>query len=224
MLLKIDKHFRFFIYFIIIIFLTSINNYNLYNKKIFNIDRVEVNGFSEKKNIMIKNEIKNILGKNIFLIKKNYFKKLFNRNDTKDLIIKKVYPNKLIISFIPSKPICIILLKDRKIILGDNGKKLNIEKIEKKLPKVFGSEDFDNILKVVNMLKLSKLDYDEIDEIVFFKSGRFDINLKDKTLIKFPIRYTKETVNYSSYLLNDKRFVNSKVIDLRLENRMIKYE
>ena len=224
MLLKIDKHFRFFIYFIIIIFLTSINNYNLYNKKIFNIDRVEVNGFSEKKNIIIKNEIKNILGKNIFLIKKNYFKKLFNRNDTKDLIIKKVYPNKLIISFIPSKPICIILLKDRKIILGDNGKKLNIEKIEKKLPKVFGSEDFDNILKVVNMLKLSKLDYDKIDEIVFFKSGRFDINLKDKTLIKFPIRYTKETVNYSSYLLNDKRFVNSKVIDLRLENKIIKYE
>ena len=224
MLLKIDKHFRFFTYFIIVIFLSSINNYNLYNKKIFNIDRVDVNGFSEKKNIMIKNEIKNILGKNIFLIKKNHFKKLFNRNDTKDLIIKKVYPNKLIINFIPSKPICIILLKDRKIILGDNGKKLNIEKIEKKLPKVFGSEDFDNILKVVNMLKLSKLDYDEIDEIVFFKSGRFDINLKDKTLIKFPIRYTKETVNYSSYLLNDKRFVNSKVIDLRLENKIIRYE
>ena len=91
MLLKIDKHFRFFIYFIIVIFLTSINNYNLYNKKIFNIDRVEVNGFSEKKNIIIKNEIKYILGKNIFLIKKNYFNKLFNRNDTKDLIIKKVY-------------------------------------------------------------------------------------------------------------------------------------
>ena len=224
MLLKIDKHFRFFIYFIIIIFLTSINNYNLYSKKIFNINKVEVNGFSEKKNIIIKNEIKNILGKNIFLIKKNYFKKLFNRNDTKDLIIKKVYPNKLIINFIPSKPVCVILFKDSKIILGDNGKKLNIETIEKKLPKVSGSKNFSNILKVVNMLKLSKLDYDKIDEIIFFKSGRFDINLENKTLIKFPIRYTKEIINYSSYLLNDKRFINSKVIDLRLENKIIKYE
>ena len=224
MLLKIDKHFRFFIYFIIIVFLTSINNYNSYNKKIFNIDKVEVNGFSEKKNIIIKNEIKNILGKNIFLIKKNYFKKLFNRNDTKDLIIKKVYPNKLIINFIPSKPVCVILFKDSKIILGDNGKKLNIETIEKKLPKVSGSKNFSNILKVVNMLKLSKLDYDKIDEIIFFKSGRFDINLENKTLIKFPIRYTKEIINYSSYLLNDKRFINSKVIDLRLENKIIKYE
>ena len=224
MLLKIDKHFRFFIYFIIIIFLTSINNYNLYSKKIFNINKVEVNGFSEKKNIIIKNEIKNILGKNIFLIKKNYFKKLFNRNDTKDLIIKKVYPNKLIINFIPSKPVCVILFKDSKIILGDNGKKLNIETIEKKLPKVSGSKNFSNILKVVNMLKLSKLDYDKIDEIIFFKSGRFDINLENKTLIKFPIRYTKEIINYSSYLLNDKRFINSKVIDLRLEKKIIKYE
>ena len=224
MLLKIDKHFRFFIYFIIIIFLTSINNYNLYSKKIFNIDKGEVNGFSEKKNIIIKNEIKNILGKNIFLIKKNYFKKLFNRNDTKDLIIKKVYPNKLIINFIPSKPVCVILFKDSKIILGDNGKKLNIETIEKKLPKVSGSKNFSNILKVVNMLKLSKLDYDKIDEIIFFKSGRFDINLENKILIKFPIRYTKEIINYSSYLLNDKRFINSKVIDLRLENKIIKYE
>ena len=224
MLLKIDKHFRFFTYFIIVIFLTSINNYNLYNKNIFNIDKVDVNGFSEKKNIMIKNEIKNILGKNIFLIKKNYFKKLFNRNDTKDLIIKKVYPNKLIINFIPSKPVCVILFKDSKIILGDNGKKLNIETIEKKLPKVSGSKNFSNILKVVNMLKLSKLDYDKIDEIIFFKSGRFDINLENKILIKFPIRYTKEIINYSSYLLNDKRFINSKVIDLRLENKIIKYE
>ena len=74
------------------------------------------------------------------------------------------------------------------------------------------------------MLKLSNLNYDMIDEIIFFKSGRFDINLENKTLIKFPIRYTKEIINYSSYLLNDKRFINSKVIDLRLENKIIKYE
>ena len=224
MLLKIDKHFRFFTYFIIIIFLTSINNYNLYNKKIFNIDRVEVNGFSEKKNIIIKNEIKNILGKNIFLIKKNYFKKLLNRNDTKDLIIKKVYPNKLIINFIPSKPICIILFKDRKIILGDNGKKLNIEIMEKKLPKVSGSKNFGDILKVINILKLSKLDYNKIEEIVFFKSGRFNVILENKISIKFPIKYTEDIINYSSNLLNDKKFINSKVIDLRLENKIIKHE
>ena len=222
--LKIDKNFKLSTYCLIILFLTSINNYNLYNKKIFYIDKVKVNGLSDKKNILINNEIKDILDKNIFFIKKNNFNKFFNRNDIKDLSIKKIYPNKLIINFIPAKPICIILLEDRKIILGDNGKKLNNEKIERKLPKVSGSKNFSDILKVINILKLSKLDYNRIDEIVFFKSGRFNVNLENNISIKFPIKYTQDIINYSSNLLNDKKFINSKVIDLRLDNKIIKYE
>ena len=222
--LKIDKKFNYLIYGLIILFLTSINNYNFYNKKIFNIDIVEVTGFSSKKNTIIKNEIKNIKGKNIFFIKKKYFKKFIDRNDTKDLIVKKIYPNKLIINFVPAKPICIILLKDRNIILGDNGKKLDIETIEKKLPKISGSKNFNDIFNVINILKFSKLDYDTINEIIFFKSGRFDINLNDKILIKFPINYTEDLINYSSNLLRNKKFINSKVIDLRIKNKIIKYE
>ena len=74
--LKIDKKFNYLIYGLIILFLTSINNYNFYNKKIFNIDIVEVTGFSVKKNTFIKNEIKNIQGKNIFLLKKIILKNL----------------------------------------------------------------------------------------------------------------------------------------------------
>ena len=222
--LKIDKNFKLSIYCLIILFLTSINNYNLYNKKIFYIDKVKVNGLSDKKNILINNEIKDILDKNIFFIKKNNFNKFFDRNDIKDLSIKKIYPNKLIINFIPAKPICIILLEDRKIILGDNGKKLNNETIEKKIPKVSGSKNFNYIFEVINLLKLSKLDYNTIDEIIFFKSGRFDIKLENEILIKFPIKYTEDIINYSSHLLIDKKFVNSKIIDLRLENKIIKYE
>ena len=222
--LKIDKKFNYLIYGLIILFLTSINNYNFYNKKIFNIDIVEVTGFSSKKNTIIKNEIKNIKGKNIFFIKKKYFKKFIDRNDTKDLIVKKIYPNKLIINFTPAKPICIILLKDHNIILGDNGKKLDIETIEKKLPKISGSKNFNDIFNVINILKFSKLDYDTINEIIFFKSGRFDINLNDKILIKFPINYTEDLINYSSDLLRNKKFINSKVIDLRIKNKIIKYE
>ncbi len=222
--LKIDKNLRFFVYGFILVFLTSINNYNLFEKKFFYIDKIEVNGFSENKNTLIKNEIKNVLGKNIFFIEKKYFKNFFDRNDTKDLIIKKIYPNALIINFIPAKPICVILLEDRKIILGDNGKKLNIKNTEKKLPKVSGSKDFNNIFKVINILKSSKLDYNKIKKIVFFKSGRFDVNLENKISIKFPIKYTEDIINYSSNLLNDKRFINSKVIDLRLEKKIIKYE
>ena len=221
---KTGKKFSLFIYLLIILLLTSINNYNFYNKKIFKIDQVEVKGFLKSKNTLIKDEISYLLGMNIFFVKKSYFKKLIDRNDTKELVVKKVYPNKIIINFIPAKPICIILFDDNKIILGDNGKKLDIEKIEKKIPTITGSKNISNIFKVINLLRVSKLDYYKIHEIIFFQSGRFDLNLDNKTLIKFPIKYTEDIINYSSNLLNDKKFANSKVIDLRLKNKIIKYE
>ena len=96
--------------------------------------------------------------------------------------------------------------------------------MQKKIPKVSGSKNFNYIFEVINLLKSSKLDYNTIDEIIFFKSGRFDIKLENEISIKFPIKFTEDIINYSSNLLNDKKFIDSKIIDLRLENKIIKYE
>ena len=63
-----------------------------------------------------------------------------------------------------------------------------------------------------------------IDKIIFFKSGRFDVILKNEVVVKFPIKYDIKIINYSSSLLNEKKFANSKIIDLRVKNRIIKYE
>ena len=219
--LQTGKKFRFFIYIFIIIFLTSINNYNFYNKKIFNIKYIEVTGFTDKKNTTIKDEIKSIIGKNIFFIEKNYFNKIINRNDTKDLAIKKIYPNKIKINLFPAKPICIVIYENNRIILGDNGKKLDIDLLESKIPTVVGSNNIKNIYETVSLLKNSKLNDYVINKIVFFKSGRFDVNLDNGILIKFPIKYSKRIINYSSNILNDKTFSNSKIIDLRLKNKII---
>ena len=222
--LKKDKKLILFFYVLIILFLTTISNYNFYNKKIFTIKHIDINGLSEKKNLSIKNEIQNIIGKNIILVKKNNFNKIMYRNDIRDITIKKIYPNKLVINFIPAKPICEILFEDYKIFLGDNGKKLEPETIDRKLPIVYGSKNIKNIFKVINLLMSSNLDYYKINEIIFFKSGRFDINLDNEILIKYPINYSKEIINYSNDLFNNKKFANSKIIDLRLNNKIIKYE
>jgi len=222
--LKKDKKLILFFYLLIILFLTTISNYNFYNKKIFTIKYIDINGLSEKKNLLIKNEIQNIIGKNIILVKKNNFNKIMYRNDIRDITIKKIYPNKLVINFIPAKPICEILFENYKIFLGDNGKKLELETIDRKLPIVYGSKNIKNIFKVINLLMSSNLDYYKINKIIFFKSGRFDINLDDGILIKYPINYSKEIINYSSDLFNNKKFINSKIIDLRLNNKIIKYE
>ena len=221
---KIDKKTKFFFYSSLIIILTSINNYKLINKNIFNIKYINVEGFSKEKNELIKNEFKNLYEKNILFISKNYFTDLTNRNDIKYLFIKKNFPNKLVINFIPAKPIYIVENDNNKIILGDNGKILKTELNENNFPTISGSDDIENIYDVVNLINQSNLDYKMISEIKFFKSGRFDVYLSKGIIIKFPIKFNQQIIDYSSELLNRKEFANSKVIDLRIKNKIIKYE
>jgi len=221
---KIDKKTKFFFYSSLIIILTSINNYKLINKNIFNIKYINVEGFSKEKNELIKNEFKNLYEKNILFISKNYFTDLINRNDIKYLFIKKNFPNKLVINFIPAKPIYIVENDNNKIILGDNGKILKTELNENNFPTISGSDDIENIYDVVNLINQSNLDYKMISEIKFFKSGRFDVYLSKGIIIKFPIKFNQKIIDYSSELLNRKEFANSKVIDLRIKNKIIKYE
>ena len=221
--LKKGKKNKFF-YILLIIFLTSTNNYNFKRINLFSVKSIIVKGLTSEKNIIINNEIKYILGKNIFFLNKNYFSNLLNRNDIKDLIVKKKYPNKLIIDLIPAIPMCIVKNKSDKIILGNNGKRLNIKVADNNLPIVQGTNNFSEILNVLNLLNLSKFDYYKIKNIIFFRSGRFDINLENAVVIKFPINYNLEIINYSNDLLNNKIFANSKIIDLRIKNKIIKYE
>ena len=221
---KTGKKIKLFFYSLLIIILTSTNNYDFNSQNIFNIKYIDVNGFSKKKNQLIKNQIKKIHNENILFIKKNHFSKLINRNDTKYLYIKKNFPNRLIVNFTPSKPLCLIEIKNDKIILGDNGKILRNHIIEKTVPIVLGSDNISYIYYVVNLLNKSNLDYEIIKKIIFFKSGRFDINLNNGVIIKFPINFNQDIINYSNNLLNKRKFAEAKIIDLRIKNKIIKYE
>lgn len=224
MLQQKGKKIKFFFYIFILIILTSTNNYNFVIQNLFDVKYIYVYGFSKEKNELIKSEINKIYKKNIFFLKQDHFFKLNNRNDIKYLQVKKNFPNKIIINFTPAQPICIIKNKDNIIILGDNGKMLNYNLNENNIPIVSGSTDFKNIYNVVNLLKKSNLDYQIINKINFFKSGRFDIILNNDVIIKYPIKYNQEIINYSRDLLDKKNFSNSKIIDLRLKNKIIKYE
>ncbi len=165
---KIGRKIRLIFYILLILIITSINNYNFKIQNVFNIKHIYVDGLSKEKNELIKNEIKKILEKNIFFISKDYFSSLSERNDTEYFIIKKNFPNKLIINLTPAKPICIVKIKNNKFVLGNNGKILNAKIDENILPVVSGSMDIENIYNVVNLLKKSNLDYAAIKKIIFF--------------------------------------------------------
>ena len=224
MLLRLGKKIKIIFYVSIIFFLSSINNYNLDRINLLQVKQIDVVGLSYQNSIKLKNNIKSVLGKNIFFIKKdikNYFEE---RNDIKNYSIQKIYPDKLKVNIKKAKGICLIIANKEQMILGDNGKILTNSSNTKYLPRAIGSSDTIKIFQVYNMLKVSRLDISNIKSIYFYKIERFDIEFKNKLIIKFPIIYSQETINYAAHVIKDNLFKNVNIIDLRVSNKIITYE
>lgn len=210
-------------YIFLIFLLSSINNYNLNISNFFKIKNIVVNGMSNDKNLKVESNLNFLLGENIFFLKDNIYNYFDRNNDVKNFNVKKLYPNSLEITITESKPICIILDNGKEIFLGDNGKILKSRQDYGNLLKVYGSSNIDQIFRLLKTLKKSSLNSKNIKSITFFKSNRFDLNLNDK-VIKFPINYNDSILEYAYKILQDNNFVDAKIIDLRIDNKIIKNE
>ena len=210
-------------YIFLIFLLSSINNYNLNISNFFKIKNIVVNGMSNDKNLKVESNLNFLLGENIFFLKDNIYIYFDKNNDIKNFNVKKLYPNSLEITITESKPICIILDNGKEIFLGDNGKILKSRQDYGNLLKVYGSSNIDQIFRLLKTLKKSSLNSKNIKSITFFKSNRFDLDLNDK-VIKFPINYNDSILEYAYKILQDNNFVDAKIIDLRIDNKIIKNE
>ena len=211
-------------YIFLIFLLSSINNYSLNIGNFFKIKNIVVNGMSNDKNLKVESNLNFLLGENIFFLKDNIYNYFDKNNDVKNFNVKKLYPNSLEITITESKPICIILDNGKEIFLGDNGKILKSKQDYGNLLKVYGSSNIDQIFRLLKTLKKSSLNSKNIKSITFFKSNRFDLNIKDKKVIKFPINYNDSILEYAYKILQDNNFADTKIIDLRIDNKIIKNE
>ena len=72
----------------------------------------------------------------------------------------------------------------------------------------------------MNRYSKSKLDYNEIKDIFFFKSGRWDIKTKSGILLKLPKNEIKIALDKAQNIIKNLE-INYKVIDLRIANQVI---
>ena len=70
----------------------------------------------------------------------------------------------------------------------------------------------------------SKLDYNDVKNLFFFPSGRWDIETSSGVLIKLPIENIEKSLELSLNLLDFKESDNIKSIDTRPQNQVIIYE
>ena len=223
---QIDKNFKFFLYIFIFIFLSSINNLWWIKTKdsIFKISEIEVTGLKEELNYNIKKKLNFIFGENIFFINSHKIKKeLNNINYIENYKIKKYFPSKLKINIKKTKILAQAFNNNKKYYIGSNRRKIdNLEEIDNKnYPTIFGEFSVKEFIKLRNIIYDAQFDLKNITNYYYFKSKRWDIKLKNGTLIKLPRENINDAIALVKNIISKNINNQKKIIDLRMEEQII---
>jgi cell division protein FtsQ len=210
------------IYLFILIFAGSINNTALTKIEFENIKNISISGLNDEENLNILNDIKDLDLKSIFLINKNEISKIINSNNLVEKYeITKKYPHSLDIKITKTNFLAKINSNGQIYLVGSNGKLSDIKFSDKELPYIFGKPEINEFLKFIDIIYQSKFSLNEIENLYFFPSKRWDLELKNKTILKLSKDLTQFSLNEVFEILNDKNFHNIKVVDARIKNQII---
>ena len=221
---KDKKNKSIYIYIFFFILITSINNKNIYDKKLFSNKLIfNINGLSFTDNQKLLRDLNRINNNNIFkLDEKKIFKKITENNSVLNFLVKKNYPNK--VEIIINRAIYVgKTYKNGKLsLIGSNGKLINQDANKMiDLPYFYGNFKRENILEILTVLDSVGLEIKDISSFYFFPSRRLDIEFRNGLILKLPNKDLKNTLSKFMLLKNDQNFINSKLIDLRIKNRII---
>ena len=210
------------IYFFLLITVGSITNIKFNNLKFYAIKDITISGLNEFDNkILIKN-IKNLNLDSIFFLNRHKISKIFEENTMiENYRIFRNYPSALHIKIDRTIFLAKINRENKIYYIGTNGKLSHLNSSNKELPHIFGKPEINDFFDFKKILDESEIKYERIKSLFFFKSKRWDIELKDNTIIKLSKNFSKETLNDVLVLMRDENFKNTKIIDARVKNQII---
>ena len=213
---------KIFIYFFLLLVVGSINNINVNKLKIKGVNDINIIGLDIKDKSILLKQIKNLNLNNIFSINKDVLINEIESNSLveKYLIIKK-YPSSLEINIEKTKFLAKINKNGQIFYLGSNGKFIKNDFSNDKLPFVFGNPDVIEFFNIKEIIDKSKITFKEIKNLYFYPSKRWDLELKNDTIIKLPSDHTNLALNLATEFLYDNKFNENKIIDVRINNQII---
>ena len=210
--------FYFFLFFIV----SSINNFELSRLKFEKIKHVNISGLDYEENQNLLNEIKSLKLENIFLLNKIELKKIISTNTLIEKYnIFKVYPSTIVVKIQKTDFLAKIKSNNKIYLVGSNGKLSNPDKSKIELPFIFGKPDINEFLKFKNIIDESKISYNQIKNLYYFRSGRWDLELENNILLKLPKDNIKVSLDNSFEFINYNSFLSDKTIDVRIKNKII---
>ena len=205
------------IYFFLLLVVGSINNINLNSLKLRNISNINISGLDIKDESTLLKQISNFNFNNIFLINKI---DLINEIESNPLVenysVFKKYPSSLDINIEKTKFLAKINKNSQIFYIGSNGKLVKNVFLNNQLPFIFGNPEIIEFFNIKEIIDKSPISFTEIKNLYFFPSKRWDLELRDNTLIKLPNENINFALNLAIDFLDDNKF-----IDARIKNQII---
>ena len=209
-------------YFFLLFFVSSINNFKLNQLKFEKIKEINISGleYSDKK--IIFDQIKKLYLDNIYSLNKDELKKIFSSNTIVEKYeIFKIYPSTLLINIQKTNFLAKINYDEKVFLVGSNGK-LSKEKLSNlKLPYIFGKPNIEEFLNFKRIIDESKIPYNQIKNIYYFQSGRWDLKLENNNLVKLPKENIIDSLNNYFEFIKYNNFLDNKIVDMRIDSQII---
>ena len=209
-------------YLFLLLIIGSINNNSLSKIQFEKIKNINISGLSENENTKLLEEIKNLNLENIFLIKRNQISKIINSNNlVENYEIFKKYPDSINIKIEKTNFLAKISRNGKISLVGSNGKLSDIKFSDRELPYIFGKPKINEFLEFNNIIEQSRFSLNEIKNLYFFPSKRWDLELKNNVILKLSRDHIKLSLDQAFELLNDNNFNDIKIVDARIKNQII---
>ena len=210
------------IYFFLFLLVVSYNNKNFQNYRFFQIDKINVDGLDEISNKKLKQKLNVFKFKNLLFLERSIIKEVVHSNNlVEEFSVFKNYPSTIEIKIKKVDILAKVKKEEQNFFLGSNGKLIEINENNNEIPFIFGNFQNENFFDLKEIIDLVNFNYNDIQNLFFFKSGRWDIETYSGILIKLPRKNLKQSLELAVKILNNDLQNNIKEIDLRQKNQVI---
>ncbi len=215
-----------FLWLFLFVFLTTYNSVNVENShsNFLALKTIEIRGSINSSKEEIEKSFEKLKKKNIIFINKRDFQEVTNKiNFINSVNVKKIYPDKIIVTIIEDMPIGVYLNDNgSKDLLLENNKIIkNYIYTEDILPTISGEGAQNKFYKFYLTLKKTSLNLKSIKKFYYYDINRWDILLKDEKLIKLPVRNYEESILKFLQIYEESSFKKFKIFDFRIRDELI---
>ena len=210
------------IYFLLFISLGTLSHNDFYENNLIRLNQIIITGLDEKNNNDLVNRLDYIKLNNLFFLEKTKIIEIINTNS----LIEKYsvfinYPSTLNIKIEKTKFVAKVNKDGKSFFLGSNGKLTRSFQIRNDLPSIYGDFNNENFFNLKKIIDESDISYEQIKNLFFFKTGRWDIETHEGLLIKLPKNRVEKSIKLLIDFLDQNKEKKLNLVDLRQYNQIV---